>query len=306
MWADTMNWTEHQKYSPIYQRFIFWYKERVDITTFYSLTDIEATNIDNYLRCFHGVTTDENLFSVAKKTYLGVKLSEAIHNIHNKPVKNVATPLDFPLISKGNWMCVYCEESATTVDHLIPISKGGTNDKRNLAHCCESCNTLKGSQTLTQFSITLDRLIIQSNEMGHADIVGRYGLMLLNANKLLVYEEKHIGKMYKPEKITKRRSVTKRSLKAPLNMSEIKIVTPRTYSRKSEIKKAKNTIEQLERPKIFISEHVPYHTPKPKIDEHKPSYLDKQIAIARAAGFEKLWMYEQAHPELLEHRRYTP
>ncbi len=300
-----MNWTQHQKYSPIYRDFIAWYETQVDTKSFFSLTEKEAENIDSYLRCFHNVCTNDRLFSTAKRVYLGIKTNET------KPIQNnlpaISVTAKKASIDTSGWICVYCEEVANTVDHLVPLSKGGTNDKRNLAHCCSSCNGQKGNFTLTEFSILLDRLIFQSNEMGHTDIVGKYGLMLLNVNKLLIYEEKHIGKIFKPEKPTKRRSVTKRSLRSPLNMSEIKLNAPKpkkhSAARAHQLKKARAVIEQLERPKIYISEHVPYHTPKPKLDVFTPSYLDKQIAIARAAGFEKLWMYEQAHPELCEYGR---
>ncbi|KKL53833.1 hypothetical protein LCGC14_2271450, partial [marine sediment metagenome] len=39
--------------------------------------------------------------------------------------------------------CVYCGKPSTGVDHLIPVSKGGTNDFYNLASCCKPCNSKK-------------------------------------------------------------------------------------------------------------------------------------------------------------------
>ena len=118
-----MNWTENLKYGRLYQEFINWYKNQVDIATFYALSDTEATNIDNYLRCFHGVTTNEKLFSVAKKTYLGIKTTEAIANIYSPTHKKgkqeiVAYSLDFPAVSKEKWICVYCEEPALSLIHI--------------------------------------------------------------------------------------------------------------------------------------------------------------------------------------------
>jgi len=41
--------------------------------------------------------------------------------------------------------CMYCLCVATTVDHVLPLSQGGTNDVRNLVACCRKCNRLKGS-----------------------------------------------------------------------------------------------------------------------------------------------------------------
>lgn len=39
--------------------------------------------------------------------------------------------------------CVYCGASATGVDHLHPVSRGGTNGLYNLAPCCRACNSRK-------------------------------------------------------------------------------------------------------------------------------------------------------------------
>ncbi len=43
--------------------------------------------------------------------------------------------------------CYYCDESVNhqdlTMDHLIPLSRGGRSTKDNLVPCCKSCNTRK-------------------------------------------------------------------------------------------------------------------------------------------------------------------
>jgi 5-methylcytosine-specific restriction endonuclease McrA len=42
--------------------------------------------------------------------------------------------------------CLKCgSESKLTIDHVVPISKGGSNDFSNLQILCEKCNSLKGS-----------------------------------------------------------------------------------------------------------------------------------------------------------------
>lgn len=35
-----------------------------------------------------------------------------------------------------------------TIDHVLPKSKGGTNDLENLVPCCNRCNTKKGNKIL--------------------------------------------------------------------------------------------------------------------------------------------------------------
>ena len=50
-------------------------------------------------------------------------------------------------------VCTYC---ATTVgpfdfDHILPVSRGGSNDPSNLTLACASCNRSKGGQTLSEW-----------------------------------------------------------------------------------------------------------------------------------------------------------
>ena len=45
-----------------------------------------------------------------------------------------------------NKPCVRCGKPADTIDHIIPLSKGGTNDIDNLQPMCWKCNKAKGSK----------------------------------------------------------------------------------------------------------------------------------------------------------------
>jgi 5-methylcytosine-specific restriction endonuclease McrA len=49
------------------------------------------------------------------------------------------------VLKRDNERCFYCGEQATTVDHLRPVSRGGTDDESNLAAACPNCNGIKGS-----------------------------------------------------------------------------------------------------------------------------------------------------------------
>lgn len=48
--------------------------------------------------------------------------------------------------------CFYCGDPlASTVDHLIPTARGGTDDQRNLTSACHMCNSRKGDLTAEEF-----------------------------------------------------------------------------------------------------------------------------------------------------------
>lgn len=47
--------------------------------------------------------------------------------------------------------CLYCGRFASTIDHIIPKSKGGGNEKENLTDSCQECNSLKSSDDFSVF-----------------------------------------------------------------------------------------------------------------------------------------------------------
>lgn len=65
-------------------------------------------------------------------------------------------------IDRDNHICHYCEERGDTVDHVIPISKGGKDSLENLVCCCHRCNRLKGTMSY-QFFIKTIKKVGQAN-----------------------------------------------------------------------------------------------------------------------------------------------
>lgn len=47
--------------------------------------------------------------------------------------------------------CIACGETAGTIDHLIPLSRGGSHGVGNLAAMCGSCNSRKSARTIAEW-----------------------------------------------------------------------------------------------------------------------------------------------------------
>lgn len=61
----------------------------------------------------------------------------------------VSKRLRFEILRRDNHACRYCGAKAPdvelVVDHVVPITLGGTNDPENLTAACQPCNNGKGS-----------------------------------------------------------------------------------------------------------------------------------------------------------------
>lgn len=47
--------------------------------------------------------------------------------------------------------CIACGSPADTLDHLVPVSRGGAHGVGNLVPMCRSCNSSKGAKTITEW-----------------------------------------------------------------------------------------------------------------------------------------------------------
>lgn len=61
----------------------------------------------------------------------------------------VSKRLRFEILRRDNHTCRYCGESAPdvvlTVDHVVPVTLGGSDDPANLVAACKDCNAGKSS-----------------------------------------------------------------------------------------------------------------------------------------------------------------
>jgi 5-methylcytosine-specific restriction endonuclease McrA len=74
---------------------------------------------------------------------------------NNKPTRSA-------IYARDGHKCQYCGATRKlTIDHVIPKSKGGSDDWDNLVVACSSCNTKKGDKYLEQTGMKLIRIPVQ-------------------------------------------------------------------------------------------------------------------------------------------------
>lgn len=56
---------------------------------------------------------------------------------------------------RDGFKCRYCGEANTLLecDHVVPVSRGGSNELENLVTACKPCNRSKGAKLLTEWRV---------------------------------------------------------------------------------------------------------------------------------------------------------
>ena len=70
-------------------------------------------------------------------------------------LQQVGVDVRVALLLRTGGGCWYCGNPLTmasvTVDHVVPLARGGNPVFDNLVACCNECNTAKGQSTLEEF-----------------------------------------------------------------------------------------------------------------------------------------------------------
>ena len=73
-------------------------------------------------------------------------------------------------------VCQYCyqafPEKKLTLDHVIPLCRGGRHDWNNVVTACSSCNNKKGSLSVEQANLRLLKKPVKPNVLPESDIQG--------------------------------------------------------------------------------------------------------------------------------------
>jgi 5-methylcytosine-specific restriction endonuclease McrA len=96
-------------------------------------------------------------------TLYSVALPEEVPSVRERmAVTEVERPPNFfrdpelrqQLFERDGWLCRYCGTSVSadtaTLDHMMPVSGGGTDDPSNLATACLMCNSIKSGRSYEQ------------------------------------------------------------------------------------------------------------------------------------------------------------
>lgn len=73
------------------------------------------------------------------------------------PRRRVASVSRRAVFARDDYRCQYCGEGADSIDHVVPRSRGGSDDWDNLAAACRSCNSAKRNRTPAEAGMRLVR-----------------------------------------------------------------------------------------------------------------------------------------------------
>lgn len=111
-------------------------------------------------RCFHCRTwlpltevknglCREHIRAYARKRYAEDARYRAERREHSHARKRNADPINADdqefIFREFGGRCAYCDNPATTFDHIVPICDGGSSVPINIVACCLSCNCSKNS-----------------------------------------------------------------------------------------------------------------------------------------------------------------
>ncbi len=92
-----------------------------------------------------------NVFQTAVRTFLRELVGAKPASPYRR--QPISKSLRYRVLERDGHKCVICGRSANSstpvelqVDHIIPVSKGGTNRFKNLRTLCTDCNLGKGAR----------------------------------------------------------------------------------------------------------------------------------------------------------------
>ncbi|MEW1550966.1 HNH endonuclease [Streptomyces tsukubensis] len=81
-----------------------------------------------------------------KRHTLTQRRRAAGYGVEHKPYSRIE------ILVRWKSRCAYCGALAQHLDHVVPLSKGGTDTENNMVPACIGCNLSKGAKTLAEWA----------------------------------------------------------------------------------------------------------------------------------------------------------
>lgn len=131
------------------------YKRSIVVSA--KVTERESADLDRAAERDDRTVSDYIWLLVRRELYGRVAMMDAAEQTLTRSGRG--TPLTLAeriaVFDAGHEKCAYCAKALTpfafTVDHVVPLSRGGTNDPSNLVLACGSCNSRKRAKDADAF-----------------------------------------------------------------------------------------------------------------------------------------------------------
>jgi 5-methylcytosine-specific restriction endonuclease McrA len=83
----------------------------------------------------------------------------------NTPISELLTSTEWlAILAEANGHCAYCgKEAKLTLDHVVPLARGGKHSKDNVVPACNHCNCSKGKKTVEEWIRTTGKVLRDMN-----------------------------------------------------------------------------------------------------------------------------------------------
>lgn len=138
--------------------FKFWFSKKTDeeVARWYAATGKPWLNPrltkSEQQRIRYALDTDYRISEIGILRLKKIKRKKNIKVYSDNTIKS-----DLIKTAKSCLYCgaVFCEQVKPTIDHLVPLSKGGMHSMANVVVCCRSCNSKKGDRDYVDWVATL-------------------------------------------------------------------------------------------------------------------------------------------------------
>ncbi|MHB2023463.1 MAG: HNH endonuclease [Mycobacteriales bacterium] len=105
-----------------------------------------------------GVEFHEDLVLRSERARLAVPSVVRLNRFVRVPYRASIPLTRRAVFARDGGRCVYCNAPATSLDHVIPKSRGGRHEWDNVVSCCRRCNHAKADRAISELGWPLRQL----------------------------------------------------------------------------------------------------------------------------------------------------